>query len=203
MNRALCIGLTGGIGSGKSTATDLFVSLGVPCIDADDVSRQVVERGSEAIREISNTFGKDVLDEQGNLDRKKMRQIVFDDNKAREKLESIVHPRVYAKIDNFIKGVSNPYCIISSPLLIEKRNNYTHDRVLVIDVPEPLQLTRASKRDGQSEEEIAKIIQSQVARAERLEAADDVISNDGDMENLRAQVHAMHESYLELAAARD
>ncbi len=202
MSRALCIGLTGGIGSGKSTATDLFVSLGVPCIDADDVSRQVVERGSDAIQEISSTFGQDVLDKQGNLDRKKMRQIVFDDSKAREKLESIVHPRVYARINDFIKSVSYPYCIISSPLLIEKRNNYTHDRVLVIDVPESLQLTRASERDSQGEEEIAKIIQSQVPRTERLEAADDIISNDGDMENLRAQVNALHQGYLELAAER-
>ena len=200
MSRTLCIGLTGGIGSGKTTATEMFAELGVPCIDADDVSRQAVARGAEALQEIAKQFGTEVLDENGELNRRKMREIVFSDDNAREKLEAIIHPRVYEKINEFLDGVSFPYCIISSPLLIEKRSHYAHDRVLVVDLPESLQVERASKRDEQSEAEIAKIIHSQIPREQRLQAADDVISNDGDVSHLRTQVHSLHKQYLELAS---
>ena len=203
MTRALCIGLTGGIGSGKTTATELFAEMGVPVIDADEVSRQAVAGGTEALKEITGIFGVEVLDERGELNRQRMREIVFNDDDAREKLESIIHPRVYSKIERFIEDVSFPYCIISSPLLIEKRNNYKHDRTLVVDVPESIQLQRASQRDKQSEENIARIIRSQVSREQRLQAADDVISNDGDIEQLRAQVCSLHDKYLELADNRD
>ena len=200
MSRTLCIGLTGGIGSGKTTATEMFAELGVPCIDADDVSRQAVARGAEALQEIAKQFGTEVLDENGELNRRKMREIVFSDDNAREKLEAIIHPRVYERINEFLDGVSFPYCIISSPLLIEKRSHYAHDRVLVVDLPESLQVERASKRDEQSEAEIAKIIHSQIPREQRLQAADDVISNDGDVSHLRTQVHSLHKQYLELAS---
>lgn len=200
MTPALCIGLTGGIGSGKSAASGVFQSLGVPLIDADDVSRQVVSPGLPALKEIIEHFGTDVVDEHGELDRRCMRQIVFNDEQARGKLESIIHPRVYEEIRKFVETVSFPYCIISSPLLIEKQDHYNLDRILVIDTPESLQLARASKRDNSNEEDIEKIIHSQIPRQTRLQAADDIIVNDSDLEFLQSQVNSMHDKYLALAA---
>lgn len=200
MTCALRIGLTGGIGSGKTRATGYFNELGVPCIDADEVSRSAVAPGQPALQEIVACFGEGVIDGKGALKRRELRGIVFADDSARKTLESIVHPRVHEEICKFIDNAAFPYCIISSPLLVEMANPYGLDRILVIDVPEELQLERASRRDDSRKEDIAKIIKSQVSRQERLEAADDIILNDRDLDYLKERVSSLHHKYMAMAS---
>ena len=202
MSRPLCVGLTGGIGSGKTTTTDIFAELGVPVIDADTISHEVVEAGRPALKDIVKTFGPDLVDDNGNLRRAHLRTLVFNDQSARRKLESIIHPEVRREITRRIDAVTFPYCIISIPLLIESSSRQDIDRILVVDVPESLQIQRASQRDESDANEIAKIVQSQIGRQDRLDAADDIIENDGDLEYLRSQVETIHKKYLELATKR-
>lgn len=202
MSRPFCIGLTGGIGSGKSTATDIFSEFGVPIIDADAISHEVVQAGKPALEEITNIFGIDVIGEDGELRRSYLRKLIFDDLSARRKLESIIHPQVHSEICRCIKQVKYPYCIVSSPLLFESRSLYDIDRIVVLDVPESLQIERASRRDQSRKDEITKIINSQINRQDRLNAADDIIVNDKDLSILRKQVETLHLKFLEAAAER-
>ncbi len=199
MTRPYCVGLTGGIGSGKTSATDIFSELGVPVIDADDISHEVVQAGQPGLQAITDAFGPEVLNEEGQLRRAQLRKLVFDDPLARQKLESIVHPLVYDEITRRVNQVTYSYCIISSPLLLESKSNYSVDRVLVIDVPEGLQIERATLRDNVQESDIKKIISSQSKRQHRLNSADDVITNDKDITFLKEQIETLHNKYLKTA----
>ena len=191
----LKIGLTGGIGSGKSTACEIFSELGVPIIDADIVARKVVQAGMPALQLIKEEFGEDIITKDGLLDREKARDQIFTNEIDRKKLENILHPVIYERIIHETKNIDSSYCIISIPLLLETEALDIIDRVLIIDVSEKLQLSRASVRDNASLNDIERIIQTQISRDNRLAAADDIINNEGDIENLRRQIHNLHKFY--------
>ena len=165
----LKVGLTGGIGSGKSTAAQRFEELGVPIVDADIIARNVVEPGKPALEEVITAFGAKVVNSDGELDRTELRKIVFENEEHKALLESILHPRIYDEILQQLDQLSAPYCIVVIPLLAESKRIYPLDRVLVIDLPHALQLERTSARDQQSEEKIDKIIQSQSSREQSSE----------------------------------
>lgn len=191
----LKIGLTGGIGSGKSTACEIFSELGVPIIDADIVARKVVQAGMPALQLIKEEFGEDIITKDGLLDREKARDQIFTNEIDRKKLENILHPVIYERIVHETENIDSSYCIISIPLLLETEALEIIDRVLIIDVSEKLQLSRASVRDNASLNDIERIIRTQISRDNRLAAADDIINNEGDIENLRRQIHDLHEFY--------
>lgn len=188
MENLLRIGLTGGIGSGKSTACRIFSDLGVPVIDADQIAHKLTAKGQPAYQAILLAFGHEVIRSDGELDRNKIREIIFDDNTARLKLEGILHPLIYNEIDKQISRIDHGYCIICIPLLIETGATDKVDRILVIDASVEQQIKRASARDGMDQNTITKIINTQVPRNERLKIADDIINNDGDMESLKKQI---------------
>jgi dephospho-CoA kinase len=194
----LVIGLTGGIGSGKSTVARLFTQHGVAVLDTDQVARQVVAPGAPALAEIRDSFGAEVLTANGELDRRAMRERVFRDPQAREKLEAITHPRIRDQVRQWLAQQNGDYCIVIIPLLLEKGWTELIDRILVVDVPEALQLERTIQRDGMNRDQVEAIMATQVSRQTRLDAADDIIHNDGDITALRARVDALHEKYLGL-----
>lgn len=197
----LRIGLTGGIGSGKSTIAAMFARHGAPVIDTDVIARELVEPGLPALREIVNHFGSDVLDTSGRLNRSRLRDLVFTDTKERSALESILHPKIRAIVSERMATINAPYCIIVIPLLIETGSMRTMvDRVLVIDCPEEQQIARVGARDHLSEARIRTILQAQVTRNERLAHADDVIVNDRDIAALEADIAKLHDRYLALGA---
>ena len=199
----LIIGLTGGIGSGKTAAADLFAALGVPVIDTDIIARELVKPGSPAYKQIIARFGEAVLQTDGNLDRQKLRQIIFDASEQREQLEAILHPLIREQVQQQIASLSSPYCIVVVPLLIEKQQHYDFlDRVLVIDVPVEMQVQRSSSRDESSIEEIRKIISAQCDKDTRLAAADDLIDNSGSLEQLKSSISQLHQKYLALASSQ-
>ncbi len=195
----LKVGLTGGIGSGKSTAARRFEELGVPIVDADVIARNVVEPGKPALEEVIAAFGKKVVNSDGELDRIELRKIVFENIEHKALLESILHPRIYDEILRQLDHLSAPYCIVVIPLLAESKRIYPLDRVLVIDLPHTLQLERTSARDQQSKEKINKIIQSQSSRDKRLSLADDIIENSSAVESLHEKIDLLHQKYTELA----
>jgi dephospho-CoA kinase len=195
----LRVGLTGGIGSGKSTAAALFAGHGVPVIDADEIARQLVTPGQPAYEQVLKTFGSDIIDTGGRLDRDRLRRIVFADPEQRKRLEAILHPLVRREIQRQTQRLQTAYCIIVIPLLIEANQRDLVDRVLVIDVDEGLQLQRVAARSQLTEDEIRKIIDAQLSRNERLRHADDVILNNTDLGELRISVDTLHERYLALA----
>ena len=199
MKRPLRVGLTGGIGSGKSTVKKYFAELGVPTIDADEVSHQIAKPGQAAFKDIVELFGVEILDSSGNLRRQHIRTLVFNDPSLKKKLEAIIHPLVRKEIRAFINKVNYLYCIICIPLLLETNARADVDRILVIDAPEKLQVLRASRRDKTDEKHIKSIINAQIDPGERLRAADDIIVNDSDFENLKFQVGRLHDKYIELA----
>jgi dephospho-CoA kinase len=198
----LVVGLTGGIGSGKSTVADRFRMLGVPVVDADVIARQLVEPGSEALEEIKAAFGASFLDAAGQLDRALLRKTVFPDTAKRRLLESILHPRVRQRIAARVAGISAPYCIVVIPLLVETGQGDLVDRILVVDTPREMQYRRVALRDGLTPEEISSIVEAQADPAERISAADDIIRNDSDLDNLYEQVRTLHHKYLETAKQR-
>lgn len=200
MRPALVIGITGGIGSGKTTVANLFVDLGVPVIDADDLARQVVARGEPGHEEIVKDFGSEILDESGELDRRKIREHVFSDPDKRARLEAIVHPRVYALMTQQLDDLECPYAIVVVPLLVETGGRDIVDRVLVVDSPEELQIERTLRRDGTTREGVERILAAQVDRRSRLAAADDVIVNAASEPELEGEVAGLHHRYLEEAA---
>ncbi|HCT41286.1 MAG TPA: dephospho-CoA kinase [Moraxellaceae bacterium] len=195
----LVIGLTGGIGSGKTMATDHFSRLGITIVDADLASRIIVEPGKPALQEIVSHFGKDVLQADGSLNRARLREIVFADPAARKALERITHPRIGEEIARQLAASTSPYTILVSPLLFESSQHRFARRTVLIDVPEALQRTRAASRDGVSTEQIDAIMAVQMSREKRRELADDVIVNDGQPEHLYAAIEALHAQYLEMA----
>jgi dephospho-CoA kinase len=198
----LRIGLTGGIASGKSTVADMFAELGIPVIDTDVIAREVVQPGQSALEEIRATFGAKVITSGGGLDRAAMRKIVFADESARRRLEAIVHPRIREATQHQAEAAGGAYQVVVVPLLVESPLRAFVDRVLVVDCDLETQVARLLERDAESERQARRMIAAQVSREERLAAADDVISNDGDLRKTREQVLELHESYLREAAAR-
>lgn len=191
----LRIGLTGGIGSGKSTACEIFSELKVPVIDADVIAVKAVKPGMPALQSIIDEFGVKIITKDGYLNRKELRDRIFKNESDRRKLESILHPVIYKEIARQTKGINSSYCIISIPLLLETGALDIIDRILIIDASRELQLSRASVRDNASLNDIEGIIQAQIPRNVRLATADDIINNEGDIENLRKQIYDLHEFY--------
>ncbi len=196
----LRVGLTGGIGSGKSTIASLFVMRGVPVIDTDEIARSLMEPGQESFGEIVRAFGETILDENRRIDRNRLRERVFDNADERRRLEAILHPRIRALVRNKLAAVEAPYVIVVVPLLIESGFTDLVDRVLVVDAMENVQIQRTTTRSGLSEPEIRKIMSAQASRAQRLQLANEVIENNGDRKQLEAEVERMHQWYLSLAA---
>jgi dephospho-CoA kinase len=196
----LIVGLTGGIGAGKTAASDAFAALGVPIVDTDLLARAVVEPGQPALLDIVETFGSDCLLADGRLDRATLRTRIFTRPALREQLESILHPRIRYLVRQRIARIDAPYCVVVVPLLVESGMLAMMDRVLVIDVPERVQQQRVTQRDGADAEQARRMIQSQASREQRLAAADDVIENSGSVEMLRARVAELDRLYRELAA---
>lgn len=199
MPATLRIALTGGIGSGKSTVAALFAKQGAPVIDADSIARELAAPGQPALQKIIEAFGQNITQANGALDRKKLRQIVFDDQTAKTRLEAILHPLIYAEIDRRIDRVEYPYCLAIIPLLLETGRQARFDRVLLIDLPERLQLERALRRDRSAPALIKKMIASQITRADRLQYGADVIDNTGAIDALDRQAHSLHARYLQMA----
>lgn len=195
----LVIGVTGGIGSGKTAATDRFQALGITVVDADLASRVVVEPGRPALQAIAEHFGPGVIAADGTLDRRALREIVFANPEERLWLERLTHPLIGQEILHQIQASQSPYTILASPLLLESGQSRLAQRVLVIDVPEALQIARTTSRDNTSAEGVKAIIAAQMQRQERLTRADDVIVNDQSLAELYAAVDALHQQYLEMA----
>jgi dephospho-CoA kinase len=193
------VGLTGGIGSGKTAASDHFARLGAAVIDTDLISRELVEPGQPALVEIVDRFGSDILAPDGRLDRPLLRQRVFDDPAERQALEAILHPRIRATMLTRAEQAEAPYAVLVIPLLIETGQQGLVDRVLLIDVPEAVQRARVAARDRLSMEQVELILAAQTDRATRLRAADDTICNDRGLDQLRTAVAALHDKYLDLA----
>ena len=194
----MIIGLTGGIGSGKSAAGIEFEKLGITVIDADEIAQKASLKNSKAYKEIVEYFGASILDNSQNIDRRKLRNIVFNDDEQKKKLEQILHPAIREDISFAISNSKSPYTIIMVPLIYETNSKDNYDRILVIDCDEDIQISRAVSRDGASEEDIKKIINSQATKKERLSIADDVINNNSSIEKLSEKVLHLHKNYLEL-----
>ena len=196
----LVIGLTGGIASGKSTATDFFRTLGVPVIDADEISHELVEPGQPTLSEIIRTFGKEYITPDGQLDRGRLRRLVFSNPEQRLALEHILHPRIRREIQQRLAGLDAPYCIVCIPLLVETNQADLVDRILVIDASTETQISRLQQRQTMNDDEIQGVLTSQASRHARLEVADDTILNDGSIASLHKKLGALHREYLALAA---
>ncbi len=193
------IGLTGGIGVGKTTVTNHFAKLGACVVDADEVSRSITQSGQPAVKNIALTFGEQILSDKDTLDREKLRELVFNDQAKKKQLEQILHPLIRQNMREQAVETDADYIIFSIPLLIETGQTELFDRLLVIDAPDERRIAWIQQRSGLSQQQIEKIIQSQVPRHQRLEVADDVITNDQDLEHLYQQVESLHRKYLQLA----
>jgi len=191
--------MTGGIASGKTSASDLFALYGVPILDTDLAARTVVEPGQPALDEIKVSFGSDVITASGELNRAALREIIFEHPEKRRELEAILHPKIRTHINWLKDQLDASYCIIVVPLFLESGRGYDADRLLVIDVPIETQRNRLAQRDGTTPEQIEKILNSQATREERLSAADDVIDNATSPDDLAARVAELHKQYLSQA----
>jgi dephospho-CoA kinase len=199
----LKVGLTGGIGCGKSTVAKIFTDLDIPTLDADEIAHRLVEKGQPALAQICREFSPDILRPDGSLNREKLREVVFSDPIQKQKLESILHPLVFETIAAELGRLSAPYCVISIPLLFETGMTHFVDRILVVDCPVEIQVERVKTRDKLSPERIQSIIDNQVSRAFRKANADDVIDNTGPDYRLAEQVKKLHNLYLSLSTCRD
>jgi dephospho-CoA kinase len=193
------VALTGGIASGKTTVADLFAALGVPVIDTDQIARQVVEPGQPTLTAVVAAFGPDVLDADGRLDRRRMRERIFADPAARQQLNAILHPAIRAEMERQSRHAGGPYQVLVIPLLTEGGRRDHVDRVLLVDVPEALQVERLMWRDGVTREQALASLNAQATRAQRLALADDVLRNTGQVEDMRGKVAELHQRYLQLA----
>jgi dephospho-CoA kinase len=196
------VALTGGIASGKTMVANLFAALGVPLIDTDVIARQVVEPGQPALAAVVAAFGPDILDTDGRLDRRRMRERIFSDPTARQRLEAILHPAIRAEMERQSREAGGSYQVLVIPLLTEGKRRDHVDRVLLVDVPEELQIRRLMMRDGVTHEQAEASLNAQATRAERLAMADDVVRNTGRVDDLRDEVAKLHAKYLALAEAR-
>lgn len=193
------VALTGGIASGKSAVAALFEARGVPVVDSDAIAREIVAPGSPALEAIRRRFGERILQGDGTLDRRALREQVFADPVARRDLEAITHPAIRARMQEWSQAVTGPYQIHMIPLLVESGGRRDFDRVLVVDCPEELQIQRVMQRDGVDANSARNILAAQASRAARLAIADDVIVNDGDRDKLFHDVDALHQRYLQLS----
>jgi dephospho-CoA kinase len=195
----LVVGLTGGIGAGKSAAAEEFSRLGASVVDTDAIAHELTGRDGLALRKIGEAFGEKAIGPDGAMDRQRMRERVFADPAAKRRLEALLHPMIRAESDRRIAAAPGPYVVHVVPLLVESPDYRSRvGRVLVVDCPEAQQLARVRARSGLSESEVRAILRSQVSREERLAAADDVIDNSGDLDALRKQVAALHAKYMAL-----
>lgn len=195
----LRIGLTGGIGSGKSTVAKCFANSGVPVVEADAIARELVMPGMPALRHIVDSFGPDILSGEKTLDRARLRALIFSDATQRARLEAILHPLIREEMEARIEKLSGLYCVLCIPLLLETGQAHRVDRVLVVDTPHYLQYRRVMARDGSSALEVAAILHAQIDFRARLAHADDIISNDQDLAYLQLQVVRLHAIYRQLA----
>ncbi|WP_371971131.1 dephospho-CoA kinase [Acinetobacter sp. AL9] len=193
------LGLTGGIGSGKSAASAWFETQGIVVVDADVVAREVVEKGQPTLKQIQQHFGDWVLLENGELDRRALREHIFKEPSARQALEKITHPAIRESIIQQLNAANSPYVVLVSPLLFETNQHQLTRHTLLIDATEALQIHRASQRDGQTVEQIHKIIQAQMPRAEKQRLADDIVLNDGHLDHLYSKLEVLHQQYLKRA----
>jgi dephospho-CoA kinase len=199
---ALRVGLTGGIASGKTLVSGLFAALDVAVIDTDEIARAMVGPGSEALGEIVAAFGRKILTTTGELDRSALRQLIFSDANQRQRLDSIMHPRIGAEALLAAAAAPGPYQILVAPLLIEARFTGYVDRILVVDCPEELQRERLLRRDNEDSAQVDRILAAQLSRTERVQAANDIIDNSGSRDETRRQVRVLHEKYLSLTPSR-
>jgi dephospho-CoA kinase len=201
MRRIFLVGLTGGIASGKTTVANLFAALGVPIIDTDLLAREVVAPGTALLGEIAGHFGQEILAADGSLDRRALRDRVFQDAAERLWLEQRTHPAIRALTAERTQAAQGPYCMVAIPLLVETGGKERFQRVLVVDCEPDLQVARLMARDGITRAAAERMLAAQVPRAARLSVADDVIRNDGDLASLRSQVEKLHREYIAAAQA--
>lgn len=194
----LVVGLTGGIGSGKSTVSHLFSELGIDIIDTDLIARDLVKAGMPALEEISEHFGRSVIDKKGELKRAQLRKKIFAKPQEKQWLESLLHPLIREHIRQRIAVSESPYCIVVIPLLFETQKNEAINHILVIETTKEMQVQRVMERDSCNKTEVETIMQSQVSAQTRREGADDIIENNGSLEHLQKQVFDLHEKYLQL-----
>jgi dephospho-CoA kinase len=194
----MIIGLTGGIGSGKSAAASVFKDLGIDLIDADDLARDSLNINSKGYKLFINEFGEKYLDENKDINRELLRKDIFNDPATKIKLENIIHPFVRSGIQDFINSSKSDYCIIVVPLIYETSSSELYDRILVIDCDVDIQIERTSKRDNQTISQIENILDKQATREERISIADEVILNNGSIEHLRKSVLNIHRKYMEI-----
>ena len=192
----MLVGLTGGIGSGKSAAADYFATLGIDVVDADLASRAVVEPGQPALSTIAEHFGAGIVDAQGHLDRAALRKKVFSDVAERKWLQQLLHPLINTYLVEQVAGARSAYCLLVNPLLIESGQQQWCDSVIVVDVPVATQLTRTMDRDDNTREQVQAIIDAQASREQRLKNADFVITNDRDLPSLYEQIDALHNDLM-------
>lgn len=197
--RRLCVGLTGGIASGKSTVTRLFEERGVATIDADQVARDVVAPGSPGLEGVIAAFGESMRLPDGGLNRVAMREVVFNAPAERKRLEGILHPLIRERLRAWRDSFDTPYGLLVVPILVEGGFHTLCERIVVVDVPEEVQIARLRERDGSSEELARKILAAQATREERLDFANDIIRNDGEPQHLEPQVDALHQQLMDLA----
>jgi dephospho-CoA kinase len=196
------LGLTGGIGSGKSAAAQHFINLGVHVVDADHAARWVVEPGRPALAKIAEHFGSGVVQADGTLDRAALRKLIFEDAEQRRWLEALLHPLIGEEIAHHLAQAKSPYAILVSPLLIESGQYAMTQRILVIDAPQQLQIERTLQRDQTSEQQVQAILKAQSSREDRVSRADDVIVNDRDLAWLQSEVERLHHIYLTLSGGQ-
>lgn len=196
---AFVVGLTGGIGSGKSAASAWFESQCIVVVDADIVAREIVQKGQPALKDVHQAFGDWVLQADGELNRRALREHIFKAPEARKVLEQITHPAIRSAIIQQLAQADSPYAILVSPLLFETNQHELTQRTLLIDASEELQILRASQRDGQNQEQIKKIIAAQMPRLRKQQIADDIVLNDGHLDHLYQHLQPMHEKYLAMA----
>ena len=194
----MIIGLTGGIGSGKTAVSDSFEALGIDVVDADLASRVVVQKGKPCLLKIAQHFGEDILTKEAELYRAKLREIIFKSEEEKNWLESLLHPAIANQIQDELNASKSPYTILVSPLLLETNQKDFCSKVLAVDVPVETQVERTLERDGVSKEQVQAIINSQISRNDRLNLADEVIVNDGTLEDLEIAVKVLHEKFLSL-----
>ena len=199
MTSVFTIALTGGIGSGKSVVASIFENHGAPIIDTDIISKNIVLPGKPCFKKVVNEFGERILSREGTINRAMLKEMIFDDSKARMKLENIIHPEIFKNIEMQISHLDYPYCLIIIPLLVEINTVSRFDRILLVDTLESLQFDRVTKRDNMNPKLLRKIMKTQATREERLQYANDVIVNNAEIINLNEHVTNLHKKYLMLS----